>query len=65
MMKGQNKILSCRRTSDGNWDIYLQTPCGMVRHWLYCGYTKRMALRMARGEDCSRGPRLLPNTMFF
>lgn len=50
-----NQIISCDRTPNGYWKIYVRTPNDQICHRLYIGFSKAEALRKARRENFEKG----------
>ena len=50
-LRKYNQIISCERTPNGYWKIYVKTPNDQIYHRLYIGYSKAEVLRKARRED--------------
>ena len=54
-LRKYNQIISCDRTPNGYWKIYVKTPHDQIYHHLYVGYSPKEALRKARRTNFDRG----------
>lgn len=57
-LRKKNRIIGCEKTVRGLL-ITVQTPNDQFHRELYCGYTEREALKLARNTDFDRRAGLL------